>query len=251
MIAIFFLIAGLYMVFKKEIRISSKRIIKGKVAQKVGIIFIIPALLSYVIKLIPEGSLSVIFAYISLASFALAFISIIYFIFFYKDKMNENKTSLEKIESHEILKEQNGVDTINGFFRKHKGKLYIIFIVMLFLAIFYIVYVPFSNKKLLYKMDSDCAKNSLFFTKNKGDVVAWEVLQSKFSVDKNSCFAEFDSGGGIALIYDLTHNKQIALYPANAGKLYPDVPGGEINEVRIEYIRKYEEVKSEIFGYEE
>lgn len=86
MLAIFFLIAGLYMVFKKEVRISSKRSIKGRVAQRVGLIFLVPAILSYVSKLIPESSLSVILVYVSLVGYGVAIISILYFIFFYKDK---------------------------------------------------------------------------------------------------------------------------------------------------------------------
>lgn len=84
MISILFLIAGLYMIFKKEIKISSKKSIKGKTAQYAGLIFVAPALLSYVLRLIPEGLFSVIFAFINLALFGLAVLSILYFIFFYK-----------------------------------------------------------------------------------------------------------------------------------------------------------------------
>ncbi|MDP3661661.1 MAG: hypothetical protein Q8R17_02330, partial [bacterium] len=84
MLAIFFLIAGLYMVFRKEVRISSKRSIKGVVAQKIGLIFLVPALLSFALKLIPDSSLSAILGFISLAGYGIAIVSIFYFIFFYK-----------------------------------------------------------------------------------------------------------------------------------------------------------------------
>lgn len=144
MLATFFLIAGLYMVFKKEIRISSKRIIKGKLAQKIGIIFITPALLSYAIKLIPESPFSVILAYISLVSFALAFISIIYFIFFYKSHNDKNGSEIHqlKTESSEVIEKENNKNILNNFFRKDLGlekkwwhRLFKIFFVVLSLII--------------------------------------------------------------------------------------------------------------------
>lgn len=113
MLAIFFLIAGLYMVFKKEIRISSKRSIKGKIAQRIGLVFVISGLLPSVIGLIPESPISVILGYVSIASFIIAFLSIFYFIFFYKVQNSGNKISVEKIESPEILKEQSSVNTMS------------------------------------------------------------------------------------------------------------------------------------------
>ncbi len=88
MLAIFFLIAGLYMIFKKEVRISSKRSIKGRVAQNIGLIFLAPAILSYVLKLIPDSPLGVILSYVSLVGYGIAIISIFYFIFFYKSTNN-------------------------------------------------------------------------------------------------------------------------------------------------------------------
>jgi len=130
-----------------------------------------------------------------------------------------------------------------------KKQQYIIIGILIFLFIFSYYFYSSSNKQKLYKNDSDCAKNALSFVKEKNSSIStWEVIQSKFISDKNSCFAEFNSGGGITLIYDLTHNKELALYPAGAGQLYHDVPGGEKSETRIEYIKKYKEVKSEIFG---
>ena len=99
-------------------------------------------------------------------------------------------------------------------------------------------------------MDSDCAKDALFFAEGKEGAVTWQVLQSKFNKDKNACFAEFDTGMGITLIYDLTHNKELALYPADAGQLYHSVPDGEMSEKRIEYIKEYEELKNKVFGGE-
>lgn len=72
------------MVFGKEVRISSKRSIKGPIAQKIGLIFLVPALLSFLLKLIPNSPLSVILAVVILAGYGIAVISIFYFIFFYK-----------------------------------------------------------------------------------------------------------------------------------------------------------------------
>ncbi len=91
MLAIFFLVAGLYMVFKKEVRISSKRSIKGKIAQRIGLIFLAPAILSYLLRLIPESPLSVILAYITLAGYGVAIISILYFVFLYKSTNEDVK----------------------------------------------------------------------------------------------------------------------------------------------------------------
>lgn len=89
MLAIFFTIAGLYMIFKKEVKISSKKSIKGKVAQKIGLIFIIPAILSYILKLIPENPINIFLIYIIITGYAVAIISIFYFIFFYKIKSED------------------------------------------------------------------------------------------------------------------------------------------------------------------
>lgn len=96
MLAIFFLIAGLYIVFKKEVRISSKRSIKGKTAQRVGLIFLAPAILSYLLELIPESSISVILGYVTLAGYGVAIISIFYLVFFYKSTNDGVETPREK-----------------------------------------------------------------------------------------------------------------------------------------------------------
>lgn len=118
----------------------------------------------------------------------------------------------------------------------------------LFVLIFVFGYYHFSvNKQLLYKTNSACAKDALSFAKSREGVVTWQVLQSKFDEDRSACFAEFDSGGGITLIYDLTHSKELALYPADAGQLYQNVSGGEMSEKRIKYIKKYEEVRNDTF----
>ena len=97
MLDIFFLIAGLYMIFEKKVRISSKKSIEGTIAQKIGLIFLIPALLSYAVKIIPRNPLSTIFAYASLAGYAVAIISIFYFIFFYKITNKDTHQILGKI----------------------------------------------------------------------------------------------------------------------------------------------------------
>lgn len=54
MLSTIFLVAGLYIIFKKEIVISSKKSIKGTKAQIIGLLLIAPALLGYVLQIIPE-----------------------------------------------------------------------------------------------------------------------------------------------------------------------------------------------------
>ena len=96
MLWIFFLIAGLYMVFQKEVKISSKRSIRGPITQKIGLIFITPALLQFVPKMFPRYFLSAVISYIVLIGYVMAIISIFYFIFFYKNtKNNDSKTSIK------------------------------------------------------------------------------------------------------------------------------------------------------------
>lgn len=109
-----------------------------------------------------------------------------------------------------------------------------------------------STKERIYRLNTECAKQASQFAKEKNgnSLIVWDTLQTMFNEEKNSCFAEFNSGGGITLIYDLTHNKELALLPANAGELYPDIPGGEMSTVRIEYIKKYTEIKKDIFKNE-
>jgi len=76
------------MIFKREIRISSKKTIKGSVAQRVGICFVIPAILAYGAKMVPEG-IATIFAFISLAFLVIDFGLIIYYVFIYKPRSGE------------------------------------------------------------------------------------------------------------------------------------------------------------------
>jgi len=96
MLAIFFLIAGLYMIFQKEVKISSKRSIKGPIAQKIGLIFIVPALLSYIPAMFPKNFFSVIISYVVLLGYAVAIITIFYFVFFNKDAGKDDiKTSIK------------------------------------------------------------------------------------------------------------------------------------------------------------
>lgn len=112
----------------------------------------------------------------------------------------------------------------------------ILFALLIFLAVYYNFQ---SHKEFLYKMDSDCAKSALSFAKEKNKGIStWEVVQSKFHEHKNSCFAEF-SFGSYFEIYDLTHNKELALNPPLLG---------EVNENYTNHVEKYKETKNEIFG---
>ena len=111
------------MVFKKEIRISSKKSIKGKIAQQTGLIFILPALLSYGIKLMPESPISMLLAYVSLVAFGSVVISIFYFIFFYKTEANkiDSGAPSTKTESAEIVEDQNNKKMLSNLFRINLG----------------------------------------------------------------------------------------------------------------------------------
>ena len=76
------------MIFKKEIRISSKKSIKGSITQKVGICFIIPTILGYAAKVVPEGVATVL-AFISLTFLIIDFCLIVYYVFIYKPRSGD------------------------------------------------------------------------------------------------------------------------------------------------------------------
>jgi len=175
------------MVFKKEIRISSKRTIKGKIAQRVGLIFIISGLLPSVIGLLPEGPMSMVLGYLSLASFVIAFLSIFYFIFFYKSSENKTnmKTSLEKTEPQEIVEEQNNENKFNSFFTKnsglgenrHKFPFFVFVILILVISgIIFFFFVENNQKKLL----TQCARQAEIVLEN----------EQKNKLDPNDIFTQ-------------------------------------------------------------
>ena len=74
------------MIFKKEVKISSKRSIKGGVAQKLGLIYIAPAILTLFAKTLPVGSLQIITSLVVIAVYIVAIFVTIYLAFFYKPK---------------------------------------------------------------------------------------------------------------------------------------------------------------------
>lgn len=126
------------------------------------------------------------------------------------------------------------------FTKNIENKYVTLLLVAIVIVLVFVVYTKsnFISNSALYRLNSDCAKQAQSFAKGKNsNPVSWEVLQSGFNKSKNSCFAEFDSGGGITLIYDLTHSKELALYSANAGQLAHKLLD-----------RKYEDIKINIFG---
>lgn len=151
MLAIFFLIAGLYMILKKEVRISSKKSIKGPVAQKIGLIFLVPALLSYILKLVPPGPFSVILAYVSLAGYAIATISIFYFIFFYKPTSKDSAKNVIPIAipNHQTMKvdQLSPTPTIQEY--KLDDKKRVLFVIIAVVAFFIVIGLGFVIKNAL------------------------------------------------------------------------------------------------------
>ena len=85
------LIFGLYVIFKKEVKISSKRSIKGGVAQIVAIPIIVLAISAIALRLIPEGPTHDILESILSISTIVVIINCIYFIFFYKSKTDDSQ----------------------------------------------------------------------------------------------------------------------------------------------------------------
>lgn len=103
----------------------------------------------------------------------------------------------------------------------------------------------------LYKLNSDCAERAIKFAENKTgeEYRNWRVIQNMFNIGKKSCFGEFsfrNSTGGVTnTIYDLALNKEMAFVPSfDATQIRDD------NTLKYysEFVRKYETVKSEIFG---
>ena len=86
MLAIFFLIAGIYMIAKQEVKISSKRTISGKNAKKLGLIYLIPAIFSFLPLLIPIEEVIIFVPLVSILGYAVAIIVTIYLVFFYKSE---------------------------------------------------------------------------------------------------------------------------------------------------------------------
>jgi len=68
----------------KEVIISKKRVIRGAAAQKIGLMFIIPSFLTFIINAFPSVLLRVILTLICLAGYAAAIVSVFYYVFFYK-----------------------------------------------------------------------------------------------------------------------------------------------------------------------
>ncbi len=118
----------------------------------------------------------------------------------------------------------------------------VVLAVLLAIAVFIYYREHSISKAELYKITSECAQKSISFAKDKSnEFLQWEVLQSNFDKEEGNCFAEFHIGasGSSAVIYDLTHNKELALRP---NLIF------EANREYTEMAQKYEIVKNETFG---
>jgi hypothetical protein len=86
MLYIPFLIAGFIIIFKKEIKISSKRSIKGGAAQKLGLLYFLPGILTLLARTLPTEELQTITSLAVIAGYIIAILATIYLVFFYKPK---------------------------------------------------------------------------------------------------------------------------------------------------------------------
>jgi len=84
MASLFFLLAGLYIVYKKEVKISAKRVIKGKTAEHLGALYVVAGLFPYVVNAIPAQPIQSAAYLLSLALLAIAILTTLYLIIFYK-----------------------------------------------------------------------------------------------------------------------------------------------------------------------
>lgn len=87
MLYILFLLAGFYMIFKKEIKISSKRSIKGGVAQRLGLLYFVPGVLTLLARTLPQGLFQEITAMAVILGYVVAILVTIYLVFIYRSKV--------------------------------------------------------------------------------------------------------------------------------------------------------------------
>ena len=95
---IIFFIAGVVMLFKKSVRISSKRTLSGKPVKILAILYILPAaigffwgLLSAIGRVPADSSINTAF-WLEIPIVCLAFAATIYFIFLYKSDVQPQLT---------------------------------------------------------------------------------------------------------------------------------------------------------------
>ncbi len=128
------------------------------------------------------------------------------------------------------------------FLKNEWFKILIVILLIAFISIYYKNNT--SSKNELYKINTSCADDARAFAKGKSDdFTRWEVIRSTFSEVKQSCYGEFKLNSG-AIIYDLTHNEEQAFRP----NYVPDVNTAEYTANYTEYAKKYEAVKTGIFG---
>ena len=84
MIGILLVIGGIYMVSQKEVKISSKRSIRGPLAQKLGWMYIVAGALPFTVGLIPFAPLWVAGSFVESVLWVCVIVVTVYFVFFYK-----------------------------------------------------------------------------------------------------------------------------------------------------------------------
>jgi hypothetical protein len=85
---IFFLLAGVVLFFKKEVRISSKRSLSGRPVKILAVLYVLPFVVGFVAGgFVQAGVITFeVAANISLPFVIIAILATLYLIFFHKDK---------------------------------------------------------------------------------------------------------------------------------------------------------------------
>lgn len=133
----------------------------------------------------------------------------------------------------------------NVFIMKYLIKEYyfklIIAIIIIIVAILYFRSETVSKN---YILNQDCGREAIAFARNNSsEYTKWSVLQSKYNLKKNACFAEFSypSLNDLSFaIYDLTHVKEVAFKPTFGSS------GEDI--IFVEMAKEYNKNKDDIFG---
>ena len=87
---IFFLLAGLVLLFKKEVHISRKRVLSGRIVKILAVLYVLPFTVSFIVGIIitAVGADPMNSIWISIPFTVVAILTTLYFIFFYKEHAN-------------------------------------------------------------------------------------------------------------------------------------------------------------------
>jgi hypothetical protein len=84
---ILFLLAGAYIAYKKEVKISSKRSITGKAAGRLAALYLATGLLPMIMSFIPIAAVQIVAFFLSLTLGISCVIVTLYLVIFYRPKV--------------------------------------------------------------------------------------------------------------------------------------------------------------------